>query len=329
MTKYFKVLLLSLVFLSNRLSSQDADETGKFIGTIYFDAYSEVGEANNRTAMEIQRIYFGYNYHYDSKLTAYFKLDIGSPENESAYSLIRRYAYFRNGGLRYKWNKFTFNVGLIDMFMFKTQEKYWGHRYVERSFMDRFRFGPSADIGFNFMYNSEKWIVDGGLYNGEGYKNLQFDNSYRLNLGLSRFLWKDFLLRVHLDYNEKFVHRYTLSGFVGYNHDDKWIFGAEYNYQANTGFQQDRNMFGYSLYGSWNINSKWQYFARFDMLNSTVLPDELVPWNLATDGSSIITGFQYRLHQKVLVSLNYRDWYPYPENLDNETFLYLNLEVKI
>jgi hypothetical protein len=322
------ILVVTIFVISPIFGQTDEDKTGDFLGTIYFDAFSALGEENNSTAMEIQRIYFGYNYHYNSEITAIFKLDIGSPENESAYSLIRRYAYFRNGGLRYTKKNFVLSVGLIDGLMFKEQESFWGHRYIERSFMDRFRFGPSADIGLNLVYKYKDFTFDGGVYNGEGYKNLQFDNSYRTGLGMTYKYKKKIVFRTHIDYSEKTTRRITYSGFLGYKFKEKFNIGGDYNYQVNYNFNEGFDLFGYSLYGSWNLTERLQYFARYDMLNSNIIDNETAPWDLAADGSSIITGVQWKIVNGILVALNYQDWVPYASNLANRKYLYLNLEVK-
>lgn len=325
------LLIFFFVFLmiDIHLYGQQADKKdGNFFGTLFFDGYSQIGEGNNKTAMEIQRVYFGYQHNYSKELQASFKLDIGSPENESAYSLIRRYAYFKNAYLKYKKNNIAVNVGLVDVLMFKNQEKYWGHRYIEKSFLDRYKFGPSADIGANIQWDWKKITLDFGIYNGEGYKNLQFDNSYRAGFGFSYRPIKNLLARFYFDYSQKTITRSTYTGFLGYKIKDKIILGAEYSYQQNYNNIEGRNLYGYSAFGTWNINEKWQFLARYDVLNSNIQENDLSPWHLASDGSSIISGFQYLIHKGIAVSLNYQDWVSYASNLSDKKYVYLNLEVK-
>lgn len=326
-----RVGLMFFIFLVtfNQLKSQSNDKkNGEFFAKLFFDAYTHIGEENNPTAMEIQRVYFGYNYNYTDEIQANFKLDIGSPENESAYSLVRRFAYFKNAFVSYKKNGLTINMGLIDVLMFKNQENLWGHRYIEKSYLDRFKFGPSADIGAHIEYNWSKFTADFGIYNGEGYKNLQFDNSYRAGFGLSYKPSKRIISRFYLDYSERTIKRITYTGFLGYNWDNKLMLGAEASYQSNYYFVNDRDIYGYSGFGSWNINDKWQFFSRYDMVYSNIPANEDSPWNLGSDGSSIITGFQYKLIKGILLSLNYQDWVSYASNISGKKSIYFNLEAK-
>jgi len=302
---------------------------GKVFGTVYFDVYTEINKGESESAMEIRRAYFGYKYSYNENFQAYLKLDIGSPNDLSSSSLIRRYAYFKNAGLKYHKDNFTLNIGITDVLMYTVQEKYWGHRYINKSFMDRFKFGPKADIGLNANYKLNDFIsLDFGFYNGEGYKNLQNDNSYRGGLGISIFPIKNLIIRTYGDYTQKTFSRYTGAIFMGYKYKNKGVFGAEYNYQANYKFHSNENLFGYSVFGSWNLNNKWQYFARFDQINSNILENEDNPWNLDHDGSAITTGFQYLIHKGIKASINYQDWVYYTSNLDGHKFLFINLEVK-
>ena len=46
--------------------------------------------------------------------------------------------------------------GLFDMLQFKVQEKFWGYRYLYKSYMDEYRFGSSADLGTGIQYTPFK-----------------------------------------------------------------------------------------------------------------------------------------------------------------------------
>jgi hypothetical protein len=118
----------------------------------------------------------------------------------------------------------------------------------------------------------------------------------------------------------------TLAGFIGYRYKKLFSVGAEYNQKFNESFKEDYNRFGYSVYGSYNVWKMIQLFARYDWVGSNMLPDDDSPWNLTNDGSSIIAGVQYQPVKQLKFALNYRDWFPYASNLNNETYIYLNLE---
>jgi len=84
-----------------------------------------------------------------------------------------------------------------------------------------------------------------------------------------------------------------------------------------------------STYASWDFNEKFQIFGRYDFVTSNILEGEDVPWDLATDGSSVIVGIQYRPISKVKIALNYQDWYPYAANESNLAFIFLNFEFRV
>ena len=321
------LLVISTSTFGQIISTEDSK--GKLFGKIHFDAFSQIDNNANYSGMEIKRAYFGYQYHYDSHFTAYLKLDIGSPEDEYNHSLLKRYAYFKNAGMSYKNKKFTFNIGIIDVLMFTHQEKTWGHRYINKSFLDRYKFGPKADIGFNAKYDFNKYFsMDLGFYNGEGYTHIQNDNSYRGGLGLVSHPIKHSTLKVYIDYAKKNVVRWGMYSFADYNIKNKWNIGLEYNYQFNSDYTSDQNKYGYSAYSYYQIKSWLHIFGRFDKLNSNTLNQQDKPWNLNKDGSAITTGFQVELRKGILFSIDYQNWNPDTDNSSNRSFIFLNSEIK-
>jgi len=152
------MLIVFFVLSSGMVSAQEKEQgRGKVFGSLYMDAFTEFDNTNSKSAMEIRRAYFGYKYNYNEYFQAYLKLDIGSPLEFASGSSINRYAYFKNAGLKYHKKKLTVNMGITDVLMYKIQEKYWGHRYINKSFMDRYKFGPKADIGVNASWKFNKY----------------------------------------------------------------------------------------------------------------------------------------------------------------------------
>jgi len=78
-----------------------------------------------------------------------------------------------------------------------------------------------------------------------------------------------------------------------------------------------------------NINEKIELFSRYDQLSSNIPQEFNKPWNLADDGSALITGIQFQPIRQVRIALSYRDWVPSASNMDNTSFVYLNLEVSL
>jgi len=328
--KLFFTAILLLFF--NFLFSQETNEfipSGFFYGTVFSNFHNQLNANRNESAFEVQRAYLGYTYYLSENYLINIKLDIGSPEHISSYDILKRYAYFKNAELIYNYNKFTIHAGLIDIYHFKIQEKFWGHRYIYKSFQDRHKFGNSADLGVSASYKfNDFFAADITVMNGEGYNQLQTDNSYKSALGFTVKPLTNLTIRLYADYIEHEEIQSTWSSFIGYQIKDMAKIGAEYNYQFNSGFRKDRNQNGFSGYASLNISKKFELFGRFDKLWSNTLSGEPYNWNISRDGSAVIAGIQYIPIKNIKIAANYQDWYPYAKNLENESYFYLNLEYK-
>lgn len=284
-------------------------------------------DGSSSTAFEVRRAYLGYQRRLDEHFSAEVRLDIGSIDDQSEFSLIRRYTYFKNAYLSYQRGNVQTWFGLFDMLQFRVQERFWGYRYLYKSFMDEHRFGSSADLGAGIQYEpGEMLSTDLIISNGEGYQNLQFDTNYRLGAGITVRPFKGMILRGYYTMYTGEIPQITVSGFTGYRRD-QLRFGAEYNHQFNFQFNEGLDRYGYSVYATVVISEKWEAFARYDQVYSNILSEEENPWNLANDGSAVITGLQYTPVRFVHLALNYQDWVGYAENSGSEPYLFLNIEV--
>ncbi len=331
--KKFSATIL-IFFCTGLINAQSNDSTafkpyGSPIIKVFANFHNSINKGDQFTGFEIRRAYLGYEYNLSEHFYAVVKIDIGSPDDISAFSLIRRYAYFKNAALRYTWKNFRIDAGLIDMQHFILQEKFWGYRYIARSFSDRYRFGPKADIGVDFMYTfRELFTIDLTISNGEGYKNLQRDQTLKTAFGITITPIKGLSIRGYFDLMEKDIYEATLSTFIGYKFKKLFRVGFEFNYKFNDGFMENQDRYGISSYATVHLHKKIEIFGRYDYVVSNILPDDFVPWRLAADGSSIISGIQYAPIKRVKLSLNYQDWVPYAKDASNISFIFLNLEFK-
>ncbi|MDT8393204.1 MAG: hypothetical protein RQ761_05140 [Bacteroidales bacterium] len=326
----YVLLLISFNSFSQDIDTEEFTPHGKPIIKIFTNIHSGLSENNDDAGFEIRRAYFGYRYHLSDNFEIGLTLDIGSPNDASEYSLLRRFAYFKNAYLKYTWNKLTTQFGIVGVYEFDIQEDYWAHRYISKSFMDEYDFGPSADLGWNIAYRFNDFVsADFGLYNGEGYTKLQADNAFKAGFGVSVFPLKGFIVRIYGDMIEKGVYQQTIAGFIGYKFKDKFIGGAEYNYQFNYNYSDGQDRYGFSVYGSYYLDEQWQLFARFDQVYSNIPDNFNQPWDLEQDGSTITGGIEYSPIKQVKIAANYQDWTPYARNLANEAYIYLNFEYKL
>jgi hypothetical protein len=295
--------------------------TGKVSGKIYSDFSYSLSQTDGTTAFELERAYFGYERQLSEHFFANVKLDIGSPDDISEFSKVRRYAYFKNAGLKYVNGNITVWGGLFDMMQFKVQENFWGYRYLFKSFMDEYKIGASADIGAGIQYTmKENLITDFVISNGEGYSSPQRDETYKAGWGVTYLPGNRITLRSYYAIFIEENPQMTFSGFAGYDVGN-YRFGGEYNHQINYLFNRDRSRFGYSIYGTYVLNDSWEFFLRYDQLFSNLITNSNIPWNLPNDGSALIGGIQFSPIKKVHLTLDYQDWVEYAENGEKEQIL--------
>ena len=330
MRSLYSIFVLIFCFLiSIQLSAQKSDTLafkphGKPIIKIFSNFHTSLTEGTESSAFEIKRAYFGYSYQLNKEFSVKIKLDISNQGNGSQYT------YFKNAALKYSKGKLSLNFGLIDLLQFKVQEKFWGYRYIYKSFQDEHKFGSSADIGANIIYKfNNKISADFTIMNGEGYKKLQSDDTYKGALGITYKPIRNLSTRIYYDYTKKNIAQSTFSTFAGYKFLKRYSIGFEFNYKSNYQFQEKKNMKGVSTYASYEINKKFQLFGRYDYLSSNKITNEKDPWNLENDGSTIIAGIQFTPIKQVKIALNYQDWIPYANNMSNESYVFINFEYKI
>lgn len=334
MTRSRLFLLLILPFLTLDLMAGLGDTTeifpkGKVYAKIFSNFHAGLNESSNSSGFEISRAYFGYKAELGQGFGANVKLDIGSPEDLSQYSLIRRYAYFKNAYVNYSNSKLKAYFGIIDLLHFKDQEEYWAHRYIEKVFADNYRFGNSADLGTQVIYKWNDWLSsDITFMNGEGYTRLQADNTYKTGAGITFNPAKILRLRIYGDVSVKNdVTQSALVFFAGTKIRDEAMLGVEYNLELNSDYHKDKQRYGYSMFASWFVTEKWQVFGRYDKLMSNKMEGEDNPWNLSKDGSAVIGGIEFSPHKSIKIALNYQDWFPWADKEPNDQYIYLNMEV--
>jgi len=99
--------------------------------------------------------------------------------------------------------------------------------------------------------------------------------------------------------------------------------------KKNYGWYKHRDIIGFSVFGKYNLNSRYQLFARYDKIYSNILEGEVNPWHLSDDGTALVAGIQYSPLKNIKFALNYHDWYPWASNIEGGGFIYFDLELKM
>ena len=274
---------------------------GQAIVQVFGNFHTGFGQYNNDRGFELDRSYIGYQYDLGKGVQIKGVMDIGQSNDVNDY---HRIAYIKNAQISWKTGKWTLTGGLISTTQFNMQEKFWGYRYIMKSFQDQYKFGNSADLGLSAAYKFNDWLsADAIVVNGEGYKKIQKNDGLMYGLGATLTPVKGLSMRVYYGLNEGSddtqKNKQNLATFIGYK-GDCFSIGAEYNLYKNDGNEKGKDKYGFSVYGSAKLNKNTDFYARFDNLSSK---DD---WNEAKDESAWMAGLQFKLGKYVKIAPNFR-----------------------
>lgn len=292
---------------------------GKAIVQVFGNFHTGFGAENNDRGFDLERSYLGYEYNFGNGLSAKTVMDIGKSSDVSDY---QRIAYVKNAMITWKKGRFTLNGGLISTTQFNFQEKFWGYRYVMKSFQDEYKFGSSADLGISAAYRLADWVsADVIIVNGEGYKKIQKNDGLNYGLGVTLTPVKGFQIRLYGSLNESGEEGKkditNFAAFAGYK-NEKFTIGAEYNQMWNASYKDDADQNGYSIFASAQLSKVANLYARFDDLYSKN------DWNLSKDESALLVGTQFKLGKYVKIAPNFRMSMPKADGADNAYLAYIN-----
>jgi hypothetical protein len=344
-------LLLIAFIASSMISAQNSEAdpefkpSGKAFGKVFFNYnYNFTKGESQRNTFALQRAYFGYKYNFSSNISFKLTLDAVRAVKDTDGNLLSPYtANLKHAQLDWKVaSPVKLSIGLIGLKQFDTQEKFWGYRYLYKSFQDEFALGSSADLGINAEIKIlESLKANVFVLNGEGYSRIQ-DGNGRIKAGGNLLFTpvKGLTLKGYYDiYGGKFKVNDTLSTdttsihtiafFAGYK-AKKFRIGAEFDYQMNGKkfYQQaaDHDILGFAVYGTYIINQKFEVFGQWLQFKSNKVGSSDETWKYDTDGNIIIIGAQYIPVKGVKIAANYRGLlYDDPEN-ETGSFFFLNFE---
>ena len=312
--------LLACMGITAQAQDAKTDEPkGKAIVQVFGNFHTGFGAENDDRGFELERSYLGYEYKLNKNLTVKGVMDIGKSSDVSDY---HRMAYIKNAMISWKTGNLTLSGGLISTTQFNFQEKFWGYRYIMKSFQDQYKFGSSADLGISATYKFADWLsADAIIVNGEGYKKVQKNDGLNYGLGTTFTPAKGLQIRLYGGLNESGEQGkeniVNMAAFAGYK-SDKFTIGAEYNKMWNASYKESQDQYGYSVFASAKLDKKTEVYARFDDLCSK---DD---WNKAKDEQAAILGAQFKLGKYVKMAPNVRMSMPKADGLDNRYSAYIN-----
>ena len=312
-------LLTCMGITAQAQDTKSEEPKGKAIVQVFGNFHTGFGAENDDRGFELDRSYLGYEYKFGNGLSVKGVMDIGKSSDVSDY---QRIAYIKNAMVSWKTGNLSLNGGLISTTQFNFQEKFWGYRYIMKSFQDQYKFGNSADLGISATYQFANWIsADAIIVNGEGYKKLQKNDGLNYGLGVTLTPVKGLQIRLYGGLNESGEDSKkdvaNLAAFVGYKHE-KFTIGAEYNQMWNASFKDDAGQNGYSIFASAKLSQVTNLYARFDNLYSQN------DWNISKDESAAILGAQFKVGKYVKIAPNFRMSMPKADGANNSYTAYVN-----
>jgi opacity protein-like surface antigen len=309
-----KILLSLLVALSvcQIINSQTFDPQGKAITEIFTDFHLNLNDTSKTSGFGLNRAYLGYNFTPDKHFSGTIIVNAGKPDDLAPGSEPRRYSYFREASISYSNDKLKLSLGITGTRLFDFQQKFWGKRYIANTYQSLNGYGFVADLGLAVDYRfSDILKADVTIMNGEGYSNVQLDNSIKTSLGLNITPSKEVAIRIYSDIMRlNGVWQQTFIGFIGFKNELLTI-GAEATYKSNLDAVAGHHAWGISGTGALCVAKNTEVFIRYDYSTSTFPAGDILPWNYQKDGVFLVTGLQYSFTQNIKLALNYQGTHPY------------------
>ena len=303
----FILILVLMVVMGGVVCAQDSvavkkvEPKSKAIITVFAGFGVDVQSGVTKCGFMLDRSYLGYQYSLGHGVELKAVLDVGRLDSENDYHYV---AYLKNAQVTWKHKGLTLSGGMISTTQFNMQEKFWGYRYIYKSFQDQYKFGSSADLGLMVAYKFADWVsADFIMTNGEGYKKIQGDMGFQYGLGLTFMPVEGLSVRLYGGLNDATAEGkldvYNYAAFVGYK-NKRFSLGGEFAMMQNSGNVEHRNQLGCSVYGSVKTHKIVDVYARWDMLTSND------GWNVAKDEQAVIAGAQVKFGKYVKVAPNFR-----------------------
>jgi hypothetical protein len=319
--------ILPFALLSQNTSQISEKSLASYVfGQIYSDFH--YGLNNNKTpkaAFNFNQGIIGYSNRLSDNLHAIIMFDVTRTTNimditDSSGNLMgfnyfegsKYTAYLKMAEIKWDINDlFSFRVGqLLNTQYLTFQDKFWGYRYVDVTYQEKYRLGMPADFGaqIDFKWN-DKLLNQFSVVNGEGpFRHQDVHGKFIYSNNIQYYPTNNITLKLYADYGPagdtgaSFGDKSVISGFAGYK-VNKFRIGGEYTCVINYGFSDGSDYYGFSLYGAYVLNDRFQFFGRYDHLDlKTPLQSKYQNY--------YILGCQFEPVKQFTTSLNFRYYHP-------------------
>lgn len=320
-----RYLILSMLLFSQISFSQTDLLKGKPVAEIFTDFHYVVNDTLKYNGFDLNRAHLGYNFFPGGNFSSTIIVNIASPIDLPAGSKAKRYAFFREASITYSKDKLTVAWGMVSTRTFDFQQRFWGKRFITAEFQSLYGYGSVADLGIVADYRiNDIFKVDLAFLNGDGYLNIQMDNSIKTTFGVMVTLPNRMSFRLYSDIMKpKGVLQNTFIGFAGYANEVISV-GAEASFKTNIDLTDGHDAWGLSSTVSLFPDKTYEIFTRVDYSASVKVPGDKLQWAYKLDGVYLISGIQRNFTKDIKLALNYRGVFPYDSSGNTTSAIYLN-----
>ncbi len=283
-------------------------------------------DGENHTKFDLTRAYFGYSYNFTKNFSGRVVYDAASPApGKPNFSGMLKFGY-----LRYRNDRLTVTGGMIPLPEYEAGDGKWGYRYIYRPAHELYEFGGAADLGLSVAYKFNSWLsADLTVMNGEGYKVLESDSTFKAALGFSVTPVDGAWFRLYFDnMTKEGTSQNTVEMIASYESNGAAV-SAAYNYRKNHLMQKNHDYHAITVNGSVTVGEKTKLLGRFDNVSVIIPDDGAVPWYPSREGQLYLIGLQYNIAPGVNISPNFQGWQPSGPGKPFVSSFFLSLDLKL
>ncbi|GAB4323136.1 MAG: hypothetical protein Kow00127_15830 [Bacteroidales bacterium] len=314
-------VLPALILAQGVSQLPESSESEKVIGQIYSAfRYDFRKDVSQKAAFEFNQGIIGYRHAFGEKVSGIILYDVtrtthvyslttadGEPVSIDYFEGSKYTAYLKMAEIKWNPGKVVgFRFGqLLNTQYLTFQDRFWGYRYIDVTFQEKFRLGMPADFGAQVdLQPTEYLLVQLSAVNGEGpfrhqdeYGGMLYSANiqYEAVPGLTFKLYSD--LAPAPDTGNA-SNRSVITGFAGFKNKNFSV-GGEYTYLSNRLYITDSDYYGFSVFGGVRVLEKTDLILRWDRLTRSL-------GNESSDTDYFIAGVQYQPEKMLNMALTYR-----------------------
>lgn len=294
------VILITIFLLTTFSNAQDSG--GKFSGYMFGDYYYIVKNHDNSIkdlhGFQFRRIYFTYDYKIDNAWSTRLRLEMSNEFGED--QAIKISPFVKDAYLKYKSGLQSIVLGISPTPTWRTVEKTWGYRSVEKTPLDLQKMGSSRDFGLaaHGYFDGKKAFGYSVMFSNGSSNKQEIDKG---KSGMASLRWKpnkEFIFEVYGDYADQTgsTDWITIQGFAAYVSENFRV-GLQYANQTREIDEAASNKFSIaSAFFTGRINQNFGYLLRADKMfeaNPKGSDIAFIPFSEDAASTLLILGFDW------------------------------------